>query len=345
MSIVDGYIKANEEALGLLMQDNAELGAALFECLAALSVVEKESGTSFTDEEEKAVLNRISDLERQAQAMVQSAPIDVAKEIAEIEKAKGEEKAREMVYQIRVLGSDDYEVADVTYAIPIYTVNDDEETRDIAKTSARQLFEEEYPEKKVDTIKIESSFFEDEDIERINSQATAAPEATASKQPETALEWLELLPDPIRTLAITYAMSTEFSRFPNRSVDSLQKAILKAFQWGETVEGFAYWNEVDNLLSGGTDPKDLPLPDAMKPALPIPTADPAPSAPTLAPVSKPAPVKRHKKQQQQTINTDIVTAEDLEQLDKLSLDENVEISDDDLTIDDDFLDDLDLDDI
>lgn len=54
---------------------------------------------------------------------------------------------------------------------------------------------------------------------------------------KTIREWLEELPEPYRTQAIDNTMERELSQ----AEPSMHEAILGAFVWEETIEGFYYW--------------------------------------------------------------------------------------------------------
>lgn len=61
---------------------------------------------------------------------------------------------------------------------------------------------------------------------------------------KTIKEWLETLEEPYRSQAIK---NTEESLLPIER-ESLDDAIIKAFTWSDTEEGFNHWNALYNSV-------------------------------------------------------------------------------------------------
>ena len=60
---------------------------------------------------------------------------------------------------------------------------------------------------------------------------------------KTIKEWLEELPEPYKTQALTNMKN--FALYAGEyEVTSLDKAIEWAFYWGQTPEGLSYWDDL-----------------------------------------------------------------------------------------------------
>jgi len=60
---------------------------------------------------------------------------------------------------------------------------------------------------------------------------------------KTILEHLETLPEPYRSQAIENCLQT-LSNHSNNSADNLASAIVLAFEWVETPQGYWYWQRL-----------------------------------------------------------------------------------------------------
>lgn len=64
------------------------------------------------------------------------------------------------------------------------------------------------------------------------------------RKEQTIKEWLEELPEPYRTQALTNAR-------PDRLTikrTSITSAIDNAFSWSDSQEGHVYWSKLNNIL-------------------------------------------------------------------------------------------------
>ena len=59
---------------------------------------------------------------------------------------------------------------------------------------------------------------------------------------KTTTEWLKELPDGIREKALANQTNT------NQEYECLSDALLAAFVWGTSREGFSFWQKVDTDL-------------------------------------------------------------------------------------------------
>jgi len=62
---------------------------------------------------------------------------------------------------------------------------------------------------------------------------------------KTILEWLQELPEPYRSEAIDNVVKAK--RTQKR--DSLEDALLSAFSWEETKQGWEYWDNLHTKIS------------------------------------------------------------------------------------------------
>lgn len=60
-------------------------------------------------------------------------------------------------------------------------------------------------------------------------------------------EWLEELPEPYRTQALEI-YHTQWSDTENPSTESLDQALITAFVWEMTPQGYEYWNKLHEEL-------------------------------------------------------------------------------------------------
>ena len=69
---------------------------------------------------------------------------------------------------------------------------------------------------------------------------------------KTILEWLNEIEEPeIREVAINYAKEAE-PLFIESSAVRLSLALIRGFYWGDSKEGFKFWDEYyTNLISQG----------------------------------------------------------------------------------------------
>jgi hypothetical protein len=90
-----------------------------------------------------------------------------------------------------------------------------------------------------------------ESVARIAGQALAFPTQPQPQpeppQPRTVKQWLETIPCPKWRAAALRNMDN-----PNQEEDSLEHAILGAFSWKDSAEGYAAWNRVYWAISTGT---------------------------------------------------------------------------------------------
>jgi len=64
---------------------------------------------------------------------------------------------------------------------------------------------------------------------------------------KTIAEWFEELPEPYKTKALDNVMSQNSVTLVS-SDTSLSDALVGAFDWSITPEGFYFWNELDNSI-------------------------------------------------------------------------------------------------
>ena len=78
-------------------------------------------------------------------------------------------------------------------------------------------------------------------------KAPAKKRKTVAKvKSKTVEQWLETLPEPYRT----QALSQIDPRFTGEEDVSLSEAIRLMVDWDDTAEGFTYWNAVDDWACG-----------------------------------------------------------------------------------------------
>lgn len=77
----------------------------------------------------------------------------------------------------------------------------------------------------------------------------------------TAIEFLQKLPEPIKTKALSAAES-QCLETANMPVDTISMALSVAFLWDKTREGRAYWLEVSykSLLGESLETLNIQLP-------------------------------------------------------------------------------------
>lgn len=62
---------------------------------------------------------------------------------------------------------------------------------------------------------------------------------------KTIREWIEELPEPYRTQAIDNTSESVLTV----EEQSLYEAVIGAFNWKESTEGFKYWNDFHDTLN------------------------------------------------------------------------------------------------
>lgn len=65
---------------------------------------------------------------------------------------------------------------------------------------------------------------------------------------KTLLEWLESFPEPYKEKAIANCKKISSEEMLITKCPSLSNALISAFSWSETQEGFEYWNKLHNYF-------------------------------------------------------------------------------------------------